>query len=326
MRRLQMPRKTRPVVLRGSRSFRPSKHIPPRRAAMANAPGLRDLWLSRRRNPDWQAWMDHGVWSDADCSELLRARRVPTRLPLPYFTAPEQLTAPAAEKLGEAVAAFERRMAETQVAPYIADMLTESKKTEYLLNTKEGEFRLYLPETREGAVSEKTGKPYKLKFVPVFQLIEPDAGHFKTLLDFHLPEKAFKAFRAHVSRYPGCDAEKVPLTDEEKRARGERRKYATETRVAISAEGVYAFREGGEWPMSDAMQHAVRFFDARVATVGKPIETRRSRWAAASGYTFPVDFKLAPWRVASVERPNWRFKEADPNTGDPDDARKGFRV
>lgn len=289
---------------------------------MANAPGLRDLWHSRHRNPHWRAWMDRGVWTDAERSELLRAQRVPTRLPLPYFTAPE-LSSRAAEKLGEAVAAFERRMSETQVAPNIADMLTASKKTEYLLNTKEGEFRLYLPETYHGqAVSAATGKPYKLKFVPVFQLIDPDAGHFKTLVDFHLPEAAFKAFRAHVSRYPGCNAKKVPLADEERKARDVARKFATETRVAISAEGARAFREGGEWPMSGDMKHAVRFFDARVATVGMPRETRKCAWGKIDAR---VDFKLAPWRVASVERPNWRFKEADPITGDPDDARNDAR-
>tara|TARA_B110000977_G_C11002805_1_gene464524 strand:+ start:531 stop:773 length:243 start_codon:yes stop_codon:yes gene_type:complete len=80
------------------------------------------------------------------------------------------------------------------------------------------------------------------------------------LIDWHMPEAAFKAFRAHVSRYPGCDAKNIVLTDEEKKQRGDTSKNkSTVTHVVVSAEAVEAFREGRENQLSVDAKTAIRF-------------------------------------------------------------------
>ena len=85
-----------------------------------------------------------------------------------------------------------------------------------------------------------------------------------------MPEAAFKAFRA-PSRYPGCDAKNVVLTDTEKNARGDKRKgKSTVTLVVISAEAVQAFHECREEPLPEETITAIRFCDERCEKFGAP--------------------------------------------------------
>lgn len=140
------------------------------------------------------------------------------------------------------------------------------------------------------------------------------------MIDFHMPEDAFKTFRAHVSRYPGCDVKNVALTEAENNQKGDTSKgKSTVTHIVISAEGLSAFHSGTEWPMSDDMKHAVKFWDDRVETDGKPTGHPSRRGPGQS--TLSKDFKLTPIFV-KLERPHWRFgwksHLEEPVTGDPD--------
>ena len=134
---------------------------------------------------------------------------------------------------------------------------------------------------------------------------------YKPVIDFHLQKDAFKAFRAHVSRYPGCDAKHVALTDLEKKERGITSKSpSTVTHVAISLEACEAFREGREWPMSDDMQTSIRFYEERCAKFGVP-----PYLLGPNGFERVPS--TIPWRYFG-RRPNWRFKTDAPKTGNPD--------
>ena len=65
------------------------------------------------------------------------------------------------------------------------------------------------------------------------------------LIDFHLTKDAGKAFEAEVSRWPGCVAERVRLTEEQKLERGIASKGPHSVyKVVISAEAVEARRSG----------------------------------------------------------------------------------
>jgi hypothetical protein len=65
------------------------------------------------------------------------------------------------------------------------------------------------------------------------------------LIDFHLTKDAGKAFEAEVSRWPGCVAERVRLTEEQKLERGIASKGPhCVYKVVISAEAVEARRSG----------------------------------------------------------------------------------
>ena len=252
-----------------------------------------------------------------------RAQRAPTRLPLPYFTAPE-LSSRAAEKLGEAVAAFERRMAETQVAPNIADMLTASKKTEYLLNTKEGEFRLYLPETYHGqAVSPRPMQPYQAQ---VRSRLPAHRPRRRPLQD---PRRLPPA-RGRVQGVPRARLPVPRLRREESPPRG-RGKEARRRRPQVRDGDARRDQRRGRARVprgrrvADERRHEARRSLLRRASRDRRYAPRDPQVRLGENRRARVDFKLAPWRVASVERPNWRFKEADPITGDPDDARDDAR-
>ena len=71
-------------------------------------------------------------------------------------------------------------------------------------------------------------------------------GPFATeLIDFHLTKDAGKAFEAEVSRWPGCVAERVRLTEEQKLERSIASKGTQSVyKVVISAEAVEARRSG----------------------------------------------------------------------------------
>jgi hypothetical protein len=191
--------------------------------------------------------------------------------------------------------------------PTISNLLTAERKVEYDLNTEEGKYRLFLSSFSSFHLSGRE-KDSKVTFKPVQHYIDPSM--FKPVIDFHLPGDAFKAFKAHVSRYPGCDAKHVALTDLEKKERGITSKSpSTVTHVAISLEACEAFREGREWPMSDAMQTSLRFYEERCAKFGVP-----KGFGHPNGF-YRMDTTLSYW---SGRRPNWRVSVDQPKTGNPD--------
>ena len=152
-------------------------------------------------------------------------------------------------------------------------------------------------------------KKAEVNFQPVQHYIDPSM--YKPVIDFHLQGDAFKAFRAHVSRYPGCDANHVALTDLEKKERGITSKSkSTVTHVAISLEACEAFRERREWPMSDDMQTSLRFYQERCAKFGVP-----KGFGKENGFCRIETTLSSFWEG---RRPNWRVKADQPKTGDPD--------
>jgi hypothetical protein len=228
------------------------------------------------------------------------------KTPLPVFFGPDRarLSKNAAKALDEAVAVFERHMAVSCDVPTISNLLTAKRKVEYDLNTEEGKYRLFL-----SSFHLPGEKDCKVTFQPVQHYIDPSM--YKPVIDFHLQGDAFKAFRAHVSRYPGCDAKHVALTDLEKKERGITSKSkSTVTHVAISLEGCEAFRERREWPMSDDMQTSLRFYQERCAKFGVP-----KGFGKENGFCRIETTLSSFWEG---RRPNWRVKADQPKTGDPD--------
>ena len=103
-------------------------------------------WDNRHEDPNWQPWMQDGVWSAAELEKVVKVQHEPVKLPLPFFSALDRscLTAPAAQKLDEAIEIFEQRMSETHNTLTISDLLTDTMKKEYDLNTPDGSYRLFL--------------------------------------------------------------------------------------------------------------------------------------------------------------------------------------
>ena len=234
----------------------------------------------------------------------------PFRLPLPFFSAPdrEKLFKGAAAALDKAISIFQQHLSQVRDAPKITELLKKKKKKkkkEYLANTDEskGEYRLYL--TWE--LSEQKGE--KKFFSPIHKSI--DDSKFEPLIDFHMPETAFKVFRAHVSRYPGCDAKNVVLTDTEKTERDIKGKSkSTITHVVISSEAVEAFHEGREKQLSASAKTAIRFYEERCEKFGAP-----------KGFGHPNGFQRLETTMNSLwsgKLPNWRLTAEDAKTGDPD--------
>jgi hypothetical protein len=255
--------------------------------------------------------MKTGIWGSDDLAKYGAAHsaKASFKTPLLVFFGPDRarLSKNAAKAFDEAVAVFERHMAVSCDVPTISNLLTAERKVEYDLNTEEGKYRLFLSSFSSFHLSGRE-KDSKVTFKPVQHYIDPSM--FKPVIDFHLPGDAFKAFKAHVSRYPGCDAKHVALTDLEKKERGITSKSpSTVTHVAISLEACEAFREGREWPMSDAMQTSLRFYEERCAKFGVP-----KGFGHPNGF-YRMDTTLSYW---SGRRPNWRVSVDQPKTGNPD--------
>ena len=126
-------------------------------------------WDNRHEDPNWQPWMEDGVWSAAELEKVVKVQHEPVKLPLPFFSALDRscLTAPAAQKLDEAMEIFEQRMSDTRDAPKISGLFNESTKREYDLNTPDGAYRLHLTYKAGGRAVGASGKPLKLKFNPI---------------------------------------------------------------------------------------------------------------------------------------------------------------
>ena len=126
-------------------------------------------WDNRHEDPNWQPWMEDGVWSAAELEKVVKVQHEPVKLPLPFFSALDRscLTAAAAQKLDEAMVIFEQRMSDTRDAPKISGRFNESTKREYDLNTPDGAYRLHLTYKAGGRAVGASGKPLKLKFNPI---------------------------------------------------------------------------------------------------------------------------------------------------------------
>ena len=271
-------------------------------------------WTPPTDDVEWRDWMKTGIWSCDDLGKygVAHSAKASFKTPLPVFFGPDRarLSKNAAKAFDEAVAVFERHMAVSCDVPTISNLLTAERKVEYDLNTEEGKYRLFLSSFSSFLMPEQ-GKDGKVTFKPVNHYIDPSM--YKPVIDFHLQGDAFKAFRAHVSRYPGCDAKHVALTDLEKKERGITSKSpSTVTHVAISLEACEAFRERREWPMSDDMQTSLRFFEERCAKFGV-----LKGFGHENGFS-RMDITLSPYWFAW--RPNWRFSADQPKTGNPDTA------
>jgi hypothetical protein len=273
-------------------------------------------WTPPTDDVEWRDWMKHGIWSCVDLGKygVAHSAKASFKTPLPVEHGPDRarLSKPAAMAFDEAVAIFERHMAVACDVPTISNLLTAERKVEYDLNTEEGKYRLFLSSFSSFHLSGRE-KDSKVTFKPVQHYIDPSM--FKPVIDFHLPGDAFKAFKAHVSRYPGCDAKHVALTDLEKKERGITSKRAsTVTHVAISLEACEAFREGREWPMSHDMQTSLRFYEERCSKFGVPPYLLGPNGFERVSSTIPYFW----WG----RRPNWS-KADDPKTGDPDSCYAG---
>tara|TARA_B100000497_G_C7453948_1_gene281128 strand:- start:85 stop:669 length:585 start_codon:yes stop_codon:yes gene_type:complete len=109
----------------------------------------------------------------------------------------------------------------------------------------------------------------KIRHQPVYNSYSDDA--YKPLLDFHLPQAAFKVLASIVSTYPGCDVRQVKLTDEEKKDKGFTGKTTISlTDVAISSEACDAFRAGQVEEATAGQLAAAKFFEDRVKVEGPP--------------------------------------------------------
>lgn len=266
-------------------------------------------WTPPTDDVEWRDWMKTGIWGSDDLAKyaVAHSAKAAFKTPLPVFFGPDRarLSKNAAKAFDEAVAVFERHMAVSCDVPTISNLLTAARKVEYDLNTEEGKYRLFL----SAFYVPGRNKDGKLNFQPVQHYIDP--SKFKPIIDLHLQGDAFKAFRAHVSRYPGCDAKHVALTDLEKKERGITSKsVSTVTHVAISLEACEAFREGREWPMSDDMQTSLRFYQERCAKFGVP-----KGFGNQNGFS-RIDMTLSSYWTG--RRPNWRVNADQPKNGDPD--------
>jgi hypothetical protein len=244
------------------------------------------------------------IWGSDDIITFGTKLSVPFIFPLPFFSAPDRarLSKSAAKALDEAIPIFEHHLAQSRDAPKISDLLNEKKKKEYLANTSSGCYRLHL-------TTELRRVPGKRYFSPIHEHI--DQTKFELLIDWQMSDAAFKAFRAHVSRYPGCDAKNVVLTDEEKKQRGDSSKSkSTVTHVVISAEAVHAFHESREKQVSEEATTCIRFYNERCEKFGTP-----QGFGHANGFS---RLKMTMITLWSAKFPNWRSNEDEKKTGDPE--------
>lgn len=224
-------------------------------------------WKPPSDDPEWRNYMAHTIWAPLDYDDMAGRQAVPTRLAFPFVYAPDvALSKNAQTLLDEALRVFHERLLTAEAPKKIVDMLAPHRRLEYERRAGSPDrFLLYLRREREKWEDAKSSY-----HVPVTSFYADDA--FDTTIDFHLPEAAGKVFASHVSRFPGCVARRVKLTPEEKAREGFRGKASPcYTRVAVSAEGCEAFREGRVREPTPAQIAALRFYKSRCETHGVPM-------------------------------------------------------
>ena len=241
-------------------------------------------WLPPLDDPEWRDYLAQTLWAPLDLDDMAGRQAVPTRLAFPFVYAPDvALSKNAQALLDEALRVFHERLLFANAPKKIVDMLAPNRRLEYEQRAGSPDrFLLYLRREREWY--DDAGSSYH---VPVTSLYTDDA--FDTTIDVYLTEAAGKAFASHVSRFPGCVARRVKLTPEEKARKGFKGKTSPcDTRVAVSAEGCEAFREGRVREPSPAQIAALRFYKSRCETHGVP-----KGWGRVLT-TYPTCISLTP--------------------------------
>ena len=122
-------------------------------------------WTPPTDDVEWRDWMGVSFWGSDDLRKygVAHSAKASFKTPFPVFVGPDRacLSKPAAMAFDEAVAVFERHMAESCEVPTITNLLTAEKKVEYDLNTEAGKYRLHLSWRSRWQLKDKDGKLVK---------------------------------------------------------------------------------------------------------------------------------------------------------------------
>ena len=231
-------------------------------------------WITPVDDPAWEPYMYDCFYSGNEMFKTTLPAWTPKRLAWPFKTLPDRskLSKNAEESLVRAIDIFEDRLRTMDDAPLIRDLVAPDEREVYVKDSK------YPWSNQKGyLIMMRVTKPDdmtqyykdKIRHQPVYNSYSDDA--YKPLLDFHLPQAAFKVLASIVSTYPGCDVRQVKLTDEEKKDKGFTGKTAIYlTDAAISSEACDAFRAGRVEEATAGQLAAEKFFDERVKVEGLP--------------------------------------------------------
>ena len=208
------------------------------------------------------------------CSKPRASAWTPKRLAWPFKTLPDRskLSKNAEESLVRAIDIFEDRLRTMDDAPLIRDLVAPDEREVYVKDSKcpwsnQTGYLIMMRVTKPDDMTQYYKD--KIRHQPVYNSYSDDA--YKPLLDFHLPQAAFKVLASIVSTYPGCDVRQVKLTDEEKKDKGFTGKTTISlTDVAISSEACDAFRAGQVEEATAGQLAAAKFFEERVKVEGPP--------------------------------------------------------
>ena len=162
-------------------------------------------------------------------------------------------------------------------APLIRDLVAPDEREVYVKDSKfpwsnQTGYLIMMRVTKPDIMTQYYKDKNKIRHHPIYDGYSDDA--YKPLLDFHLPQAAFKVLASIVSTYPGCDVRQVKLTDEEKKDKGFTGKTTISlTDAAISSEACDAFRAGRVEEATAGQLAAAKFFDERVQVEGLPKAT-----------------------------------------------------
>ena len=227
-------------------------------------------------DPEWKNYMKMSFFAGAEMYDVHCVQYIAKKLAWPMAPAgPDRskLSKGALKSLQDAEALFVSKLSEASddpSTPTIEDLLKPELRADYVKNLEMdtfgnvGGFSLYVKapgERFEVKHYQRQGK----------QLDELVVKHyadesFKPLIYFHLPETAGKVLAAEISKWPGCYAKRVFLSDEEKLKHGFKCKAPVAfTHVAISKEGGKAFKSGEVMEPTKAQLACKRFYDERCA-------------------------------------------------------------
>ena len=252
---------------------RPHTMTKKRKAEDPDAPP-KPKWITPVDDPAWEPYMYDCFYSGNEMFKTTLPAWTPKRLAWPFKTLPDRskLSKNAEESLVRAIDIFEDRLRTMDDAPLIRDLVAPDEREVYVKDSK------YPWSNQKGyLIMMRVTKPDdmtqyykdKIRHQPVYNSYSDDA--YKPLLDFHLPQAAFKVLASIVSTYPGCDVRQVKLTDEEKKDKGFTGKTTISlTDVAISSEACDAFRAGQVEEATAGQLAAAKFFEDRVKVEGPP--------------------------------------------------------
>ena len=237
-------------------------------------------WITPVDDPAWEPYMYECLYSGEEMFKASRVQLGPTkRLAWPFKTHPDRskLSKNAEESLVRAIDIFEDRLRTMDDAPLIRDLVAPDEREVYVKDSKcpwslQTGYLIMMRVTKPDNMTQYYKDKNKTRFHPVYDSYSDDA--YKPLLDFPLPQAAFKVLASVVSTYPGCDVQQVKLTDEEKKDKGFTCKTTISlTEAAISSEACDAFRAGRVVEATAGQLAAAKFFDERVKVEGLPKAT-----------------------------------------------------